>query len=293
MSTLSLWGRPGRGRRHGAGLGRLAPLALIFVLSAHWLLAEEMVTRFYPVEAGVLDRARPRHRPASISLDDDADDSDAITDEWGRFNLQGFFEGLGVDFPRGSRIGYNCRVSKLIVTSTRENLERIETILHEIDPPFTQVCLDVRVVRLPWAELDRVTQGARASAVAADNTVLLLRGTTRPGNTMVMEETTGAGPARLAVDFTPTVAANLHEIDLELSVVLHRTPHDPTKIETKLIVEDGVPYMLSCSGPHRGAEEGGTQRYVECLTVTATLVTSAGELWKQSRRDAEPARVEP
>lgn len=297
MDMLRLGDRKRDDHRCRARIGRLVLLALVSVLSAHWLHAEEMSTRFYAVEAGMLDSARPRAFLAAHTPEEDDDDDD--DGEGYRFSLQEYFEGLGVAFPQGSRIGYDCRTSRLIVTNTRENLEKVERIVEEIDDCPPQVCLDARVLRLPWSELERVTQGARVPASDADSTVLLLRGATVSGNTMLLEETAGAGPARLTVTVTPTVAANSREIDLELSVVLQRTPHDPTKMETKIIVEDGVPWQLSCSGPHVSAEEGDAQRYLECLTVTATLVTPSGALLKESRRyggqpqETAPVRDEP
>ncbi len=43
--------------------------------------------------------------------------------------LGAFFYGYGVEFPMGSRIVYDQRISRLIVTNTRENLDKLEDII--------------------------------------------------------------------------------------------------------------------------------------------------------------------
>ena len=178
-------------------------------------------------------------------------------------------------------MAYNSRGGKVIVTNTRANLARVDRALSELHIVPTQVCLDVQLVRLPWTEVASLATGSRMPQLNGEHVALLLRGTTLSGNTMAIEQTAGVAPLyRATVQVTPTMPANGTHVALEMSVAIQRVktpdmppPPEPTDIETKLIVEDGVPYVLSCSGPHASAAAEGAQRYVECLTVTATLVT--------------------
>ncbi len=136
---------------------------------------DDMETRFYPVEAGVLDAARTRRRMSRLELglgqggggnDNDNGGNDNGNDNTGgndndndngndngnepiyRFNLVQFFSTLGVSFPMGSSIGYNQRTSKLVVHNTPENLRKVEKILQEINVVPSQVTIEAKFIEI-------------------------------------------------------------------------------------------------------------------------------------------------
>lgn len=137
---------------------------------------DEMETRFFSVEAGVLDSARTRRRASRLSMDssddddngggggDDDDDDDDNGGQGGddqqepifRFNLVEFFRTLGVDFPAGSSIGYNQRTSKLVVKNTPEGLRKTQKILDEINVTPTQVTIEAKFVEIFQTDLQEL-----------------------------------------------------------------------------------------------------------------------------------------
>ena len=283
--------RRATGRGCGARVDRLAALAL--VLSSAPLYAEEMLTRFHVVEAGVLESFR--QASPLVAPGDDAPGRGEYRCPAG---VKEAFERLGVSFPPGSRMGYSQRASTLFVTNTLENLLRIAMILAEACESPPQVSLAVRLVRLPWSERDRLATGAPAPKWGPDATVLLLEGTTASGAMLMMKQTVGVPtPTRATVQAVATVAADGAHIDLTLSLHLQgvkapdgATPPEPTSIETKLVVEDSVPVLLNRSGPRYADGEEDAQRYVECVMVTASLVADSGEPYKVRRQRAEQLR---
>lgn len=116
---------------------------------------KDLETRFYSVEAGVIDSAKTRKAKSIKGRDGDTEEEDTgaeagtgggiATDA---ASLQKFFRDFGVDFPTGSRVAYNQRTSKLIVHNTPENLVKIEKVLQEINVTPTQVTIEAKFVEV-------------------------------------------------------------------------------------------------------------------------------------------------
>jgi general secretion pathway protein D len=116
---------------------------------------KDLETRFYSVEAGVIDSAKTRKAKSIKGKDGDTEEEDTgaeagtgggiATDA---ASLQKFFRDFGVDFPTGSRVAYNQRTSKLIVHNTPENLVKIEKVLQEINVTPTQVTIEAKFVEV-------------------------------------------------------------------------------------------------------------------------------------------------
>ena len=132
---------------------------------------ETMETRFYNVEAGVLDARRTRAaQPLSLSSGDDDDDDTTSSDtgdddDWGwsdveeedggaaAQDLMQFFYDFGISFPQGARISYYQRTGKLVVHNTPENLRKIEKVLQEINVTPTQVTIEAKFVEVVQNDL--------------------------------------------------------------------------------------------------------------------------------------------
>lgn len=146
------------------------------VLIAHKdIPISEMETRFYSVEAGVLDAGKTRSNTGEFRAGD-ADnffgDDDGNNDEGEgnpQLNLRQMFSNFGVDFPSGSRISYYPRTGKLIVHNTPENLRKLERVLKEINITPRQVTIEAKFVEVSQTDLEELglewtlaqAQGAR------------------------------------------------------------------------------------------------------------------------------------
>ena len=302
MDALRSYRRRAVGHRCRGPFARPLALVLLLMLASRWLHAEGMLTKFYDVDPGWLEPFSAR----MVSGDDDDDDDD---DDDGHhdvehitvYDLQGTFERLDVSFPPGSRIGYDRRRCTLYVTNTIENLLRVESIVREISDMPPEVALEVRVTHVPWGELGRMPAGARVPQAGPESVALLLRGRTVSGNALLIEQTAGADTryrARLMI--TPTVSADRVIVDLEVELSLveqhaGRPPGghllQPNEVDSTLLVKDGVPALLLCSGPHAADRGEGQQRYMEYVTVKATLVTESGDSYAERRKAIERFRA--
>jgi general secretion pathway protein D len=122
---------------------------------------DDLETRFYSVEAGVLDTKKTKRAKGIAREGESADDSSSDI-ESGSGGSEGglaaggqltqFFMDFGIDFPRGSRVAYNSRTSKLIVHNTPENLRKIEKVLQEINVTPTQVTIEAKFVEIRMNE---------------------------------------------------------------------------------------------------------------------------------------------
>ncbi len=118
---------------------------------------DDLETRFYSIEAGVLESAKTRKSLAALKgKDGDSGDSgDSGDEEAGKKQtLEELFRGFGVDFPQGSRITYNPRASKLIVHNTPENLRKLEAVLKEINVTPTQITIEAKFVEVQQTTLE-------------------------------------------------------------------------------------------------------------------------------------------
>ncbi|MFA5204915.1 MAG: hypothetical protein WC708_10990 [Lentisphaeria bacterium] len=122
---------------------------------------KDLETRFYSVEAGVLDSTKTRKAKSIKGKEGDSEEEDTgaegasaggvATDAQ---SLKAFFQSFGVDFPTGSRVAYNQRTSKLIVHNTPENLLKVEKVLNEINVTPTQVTIEAKFVEVNQQNLD-------------------------------------------------------------------------------------------------------------------------------------------
>ncbi len=121
---------------------------------------KDLETRFYSVEAGVLDSAKTRKAKALKGKDGDSEETGDLEPGTGggiaadTQSLRKFFTDFGIDFPNGSRVAYNQRTSKLIVHNTPENLVKIEKVLQEINVTPTQVTIEAKFVEVNQQNLE-------------------------------------------------------------------------------------------------------------------------------------------
>ncbi|MBT3381136.1 MAG: tetratricopeptide repeat protein [Lentisphaerae bacterium] len=258
-----------------------------------------METRYYSVQAGILDgggRRRGPHHSIDWGEDDDDDDDGTVF-----MDLKGLFRDFGMEFPVGSRVSYYQRVGKLIIHNTVAEHERIERILQQINVTPTEVrigfelieVLDPALVRdLPAGAVHEMALKAlpgeswrvlhRASAVTlSGNTTVVLA--LEPGPKPAAKQTAGApGEADktakaedvpvegATVAVTPTVAADGYSIDLELRYDVSDPTLPELRTETKVIVWDGESVTFQLAG---GEAEDSQNLY---LIVSATLLNPAG-----------------
>lgn len=67
-----------------------------------------------------------------------------------------FFEDRGVEFPAGSQVVYDARISRLIATNTRENLKQVADIIREINVVDPQVLIEVKFVEVAQNDLNEL-----------------------------------------------------------------------------------------------------------------------------------------
>lgn len=115
---------------------------------------ETLETRFYPVEAGVLDAERTRSGNLAIGEGDAWGGGAAADGGAAQVDLQEFFTGLGVDFPADSKISYFQRTGRLIVHNTPENLRKLERVLQEINVTPTQVTIEAKFIEVAQNKLN-------------------------------------------------------------------------------------------------------------------------------------------
>ncbi|MCF7855341.1 MAG: hypothetical protein K9N51_11135 [Candidatus Pacebacteria bacterium] len=140
----------------GAGLKyKVEPHAVIIADPS--VALEEMETRFYPMQAGVLETA------ATAEAEPVAEGGWAMGgdgDGGGRASasspeqLKEFFGNFGIDFPEGSKIAYDPRTSKLVVRNTPRNLREVERVLNEINKTPTQVTIEAKFVEIQQSDLE-------------------------------------------------------------------------------------------------------------------------------------------
>ena len=99
-----------------------------------------VITRLYPVSPSVISAMSEKAAGAAAGGAAPAEGAP------GKSDLSAFFESAGVSFPEGTSIKYNSAISKLIVSHTPENQEKIESLLAELDVATKQVEIEARFV---------------------------------------------------------------------------------------------------------------------------------------------------
>ena len=115
---------------------------------------ERLVTRLYPVSPSTIDAMVQRlgeaaaAKPAAPAGGVQVLGTEPMPAETSAGDLRTFFDNSGVPFPQGTSIRYNKSISKLIVANTPENLEKLESLLAEIDVASKQVEIETRFVEI-------------------------------------------------------------------------------------------------------------------------------------------------
>jgi general secretion pathway protein D len=116
----------------------------------------EIVTQTYPVLPNVHSRIVEFANAiggARGGEDDFTSISPEIVDS-GRSDWQKFFEDMGVEWPRGTRISYLQELGRLVVANTIENHEKLEQILRDINIVPSQIEIEARFVEVQQSDTD-------------------------------------------------------------------------------------------------------------------------------------------
>ena len=130
------------------------------VLAPQDVALDDMETQIFPVEQSAL-----------ASIPGGGDD---------RAALRNFFVENGVDFPIGSKIVYDTRISRLIVTNTVENLRLVSNVISEVldqQEPMVQVM--VKFIEISQSDLKEL---------AFNYQVAINANSSAGGHTVVMQE---------------------------------------------------------------------------------------------------------
>ncbi len=92
---------------------------------------EDVETKIYPIEKDVINLG---------------------TDE----NIKSSFENRGISFPAGAAIVYDESIGRLIVTNTPENLQKIESIIKEMNIVDPQVLIQTKFVEIKLNDLEEL-----------------------------------------------------------------------------------------------------------------------------------------
>lgn len=207
---------------------RIEPYAVIIAAAGEEF--DEMETRFYSVEAGVIRSKATRDTVGGF--EDDDDDGGELFD----IDPLEFFANKGVEFPTKAKIDYDARTSKLIVTNTPDNLRLIELILRELNRSPTQVTIESKFVEVAQTDINELgfewlllgePTGSLTDPTAATTDIVLNKG--RYGQVKIFKQGPGAtesmsGGLRFANDQGLTTSNdNLLKFDSILGNIQYRT----------------------------------------------------------------------
>jgi len=207
---------------------RIEPYAVIIAAAGEEF--DEMETRFYSVEAGVIRSKATRDTVGGF--EDDDDDGGELFD----IDPLEFFANKGVEFPTKAKIDYDARTSKLIVTNTPDNLRLIEQILRELNRSPTQVTIESKFVEVAQTDINELgfewlllgePTGSLTDPTAATTDMVLNQG--RYGQVKIFKQGPGAtetisGGLRFANDQGLTTSNdNLLKFDSILGNIQYRT----------------------------------------------------------------------
>lgn len=141
------------------------------ILAPQNVALDDMETRIYPVDQSAL-----------ASIPGSGED---------RAGLRDFFVQNGVDFPIGSKIVYDSRISRLIVTNTVENLRAVANVISEVlDQQEPMVQIMVKFIEISQSDLKELAFNYQVAINQGKGgiTDLLTGGPDRTGHTVVMDE---------------------------------------------------------------------------------------------------------
>ena len=209
---------------------RIEPYAVIIAAAGEEF--DEMETRFYSVEAGVIRSKATRDTVDGFEDDDDDGGGGELFD----IDPLEFFANKGVEFPTKAKIDYDARTSKLIVTNTPDNLRLIEQILRELNRSPTQVTIESKFVEVAQTDINELgfewlllgePTGSLTDPTAATTDIVLNQG--RYGQVKVFKQGPGAtetisGGLRFANDQGLTTSNDsLLKFDSILGNIQYRT----------------------------------------------------------------------
>lgn len=115
---------------------------------------DTMVTRFYPVQPTIQEITIDKGKNQADDFTQPEEGLNSSETKIRRVNdMQAFFEKMGVKFPPGSSISYNPAISQLIVANTPENLDKLESILPQINVIPSQIEIESRFVEINQDDL--------------------------------------------------------------------------------------------------------------------------------------------
>ena len=109
------------------------------IVAAQGVLFDDLVTRFYPIPAGVLDVVNSREGGAE-----------------GEKDWVGYFKKLGVDFPVGAKVQYVPNVSRLVVTNSADNQILVDNILRQLSVQAAMVSIESKMIETRFNKLDEL-----------------------------------------------------------------------------------------------------------------------------------------
>jgi len=109
------------------------------IVAAQGVPFDDLVTRFYPIPAGVLDVVNSREGGAE-----------------GEKDWVGYFKKLGVDFPVGAKVQYVPNVSRLVVTNSADNQILVGNILRQLSVQAAMVSIESKMIESRFNKLDEL-----------------------------------------------------------------------------------------------------------------------------------------
>lgn len=119
---------------------------------------EDLVTRSYPVEAGVIRTLiqQPEGQQQERGIGAEFVGLEARGARAELADVRKLFEDAGVPFPPGSSILFNERASRIIIRNTPANIEIFEDVLAGLNVVPTQVEIEAKFIEISQADLDEL-----------------------------------------------------------------------------------------------------------------------------------------
>ncbi len=124
------------------------------IVAAQGVPFDDLVTRFYPIPAGVLDVVNSREGGAE-----------------GEKDWVGYFKKLGVDFPVGAKVQYVPNVSRLVVTNSADNQILVDNILRQLSVQAAMVSIESKMIETRFNKLDELGFTYRYTTSTLDPTL--------------------------------------------------------------------------------------------------------------------------
>ncbi|MDW8343751.1 MAG: tetratricopeptide repeat protein [Verrucomicrobiae bacterium] len=135
---------------------RVEPYAVVILPKA--APEEDLITRSYPVEAGVIRTLiqQPEQQQQERGIGAEFVGLEARGARAELADVRKLFEDAGVPFPPGSSIIFNERASRIIIRNTPANIEIFEDVLAGLNVVPTQVEIEAKFIEIAQADLDEL-----------------------------------------------------------------------------------------------------------------------------------------